>query len=102
APALRMASWSPLFDPSTLLDLVFKSDGVLSRFSSDDVDSLIAQAGSQMDEAERTESYRALGEVMHNEAAAVFLWNLVNVSGVSENGLAWTPRPDQWVLPLAR
>lgn len=102
APALRMASWSPLFDPSTLLDLVFKSDGVLSRFSSDEVDSLIEQAGSQMDEAERTESYRDLGEVMHNEAAAVFLWNLVNVSGVSENGSAWTPRPDQWVLPLAR
>lgn len=102
APALRMATWSPLFDPSTLLNLVFWSDGFLSRYSNDEADELIENGGSLLDDAARREAYRALGEVLHTDAAAVFLWNLVNVAGVSEKAAAWTPRPDQWVLPLAR
>ncbi len=102
APQLRMATWSPLFDPSTLLNLVFWSDGVLSRYNNPTADELISQGGSLLDEEERREAYRALGEELHADAAAVFLWNLVNTAGVSNNATAWTPRPDQWQLALAR
>lgn len=102
APELRMATWSPLFDPSTLLNLVFWSDGVLSRYNNPTADELIAEGGSLLEKTEREEAYRALGNELHTDAAAVFLWNLVNVAGVSERAAAWTPRPDQWLLALAR
>ena len=102
APALRMASWSPLFDPSTLLNLVFHSDGVLSRYQNEAADDLIEAGGAAINEGERIEAYRTLGSELHEDAAAVFLWNLVNVAGVTERASRWTPRPDQWVLALAR
>lgn len=101
SPALRMASWSPLFDPSTLLNLVWQSDGVLSRYSNPEADELIATGGSVFGE-EREQAYRELGAVLHEDAAAVFLWNLAHVAAVSKDATAWTPRPDQWLLALAR
>lgn len=102
APALRMASWSPLFDPSTLLGFVWSTGGLLSRYSNTDADALINAAAVETDPDARAEDYRQLSNVLHNDAAAVFLWNLVQVSGVSENASAWSPRPDQWMLALAR
>ncbi|MCA9832546.1 MAG: ABC transporter substrate-binding protein [Thermomicrobiales bacterium] len=102
APALRMASWSPLFDPSTLLGFVWSTGGLLSRYSNSDADALINAAAVETDPEVRTEDYRQLANVLHDDAAAVFLWNLVQVSGVSEKASAWTPRPDQWMLALAR
>lgn len=101
APALRMASWSPMFDPDTLLDLVWKSDGVLSRTNNPEIDELIARGDSTFGE-EREEAYRELGHLMHEEASAVYLWNLMHVAAVSEKAAAWTPRPDQWILALSR
>lgn len=101
APELRMASWSPMFDPSTLLDLVWHSDGVLSRYSNPEADELIDLGGSTFGD-EREIAYRDLGAVLHNNAAGVFLWNLVHVAGFTQNAEAWTPRPDQWVMALSR
>lgn len=101
APALRMASWSPLFDPATLLELVWHSEGVLSRTSNPEIDELIQAGGSSFGK-ERELAYRELGTVMHNDASAVFLWNLMHVAAVSEKAEAWTPRPDQWIMALSR
>lgn len=101
APVLRMASWSPMFDPSTLLNLVWQSEGVLSRTDNPEIDELIALGGSVFGE-EREEAYRELGSVMHDDASAVFLWNLLHVAAVTEKAEAWTPRPDQWIMALAR
>lgn len=101
APVLRMASWSPVFDPSTLLDLVWHSDGILSRYANPEADRLIDLGGAVFG-SDREEVYRSLGHELHDDAAAVFLWNLMNVAAVSEKAAAWTPRPDQWVLALSR
>lgn len=102
APALRMASWSPIFDPSTLLDFVWKTGGLLSRYSNAEVDNLLDNAATETDLDARTEDFVEVSHALHNDAAAVFLWNLVHVSGVSEKASTWSPRPDQWILPLSR
>lgn len=102
APALRMATWSPLYDPHTLVSLVWASDGVLSRYSNDDVDRLIAEAAEESDPDRRAELYRELAGVMHEDAAGVWLWNQVAVYGLSADVPAWSSRPDEWVLPLVR
>lgn len=101
APVLRMASWSPMFDPATLLNLVWHSGGILSRTDNAEIDELISVGGSTFGE-ERESAYRELGHVMHSDASAVFLWNLMHVAAVSDNAQAWTPRPDQWIMALSR
>jgi len=102
APPLRMATWRPLYDPYTLLSLVFASEGYLSRYDNPEADELIASAARESDPEKRAALYRELATVMHEDAPAVFLWNLVESYGVSEEASAWDPRGDQYVLPMAR
>jgi len=97
---LRMATWSPLFDPSTLLGLVFTKDGYLSRYANPDADKLIAEASSETDAIARTTLYQRLGKVMFDDPAAIYLWNLTALYGVSERAAAWQPRGDEYVLPV--
>lgn len=102
APPLRMATWRPLYDPYTLLNLVFASEGYLSRYDNPHADELIASAATETNPEKRAAIYRELAALMHQDAPAVFLWNLVESYGVSEEASAWDPRGDQYVLPLAR
>jgi peptide/nickel transport system substrate-binding protein len=102
APPLRLSTWSPLYDPHTLLSLVFASDGFLSRYDNPDADALIAQAASEPDVDARAGQYRELAALMHDDAAAIFLWNLVEGYGVAGAASAWRPRGDEYVLPLSR
>jgi len=98
---LRMITWSPLYDPDTLLSLVFARDGYLSRYTSDEADQLIAQAASETDAEARAALYRQLGQVMVDDPAAIYLYNSTELYGVSARAAAWAPRGDEWVLPLA-
>lgn len=102
APALRMATWSPLYDPHSLLSLVWASDGALSRYSNEDVDRLIAEAAVEPNAERRAELYQELAGVMFEDAAGVWLWNQVAVYGLSNDVPLWSSRPDEWILPLAR
>jgi len=97
---LRMVTWSPLYDPSTLLGLVFAKDGYLSRYTNTEANDLIAQAAAETDAAKRTSLYQQLGRVMHDDPAAIYLWNLTGIYGVSERAQAWTSRGDEIVLPV--
>lgn len=98
-PALRMATWVPLYDPHTLLSLVFASEGFLSRYDNKDVDALIQSGASQADPEERAAIYRELGHLMHDDAPALFLWNLTSGYGVASEVTEWQPRGDQYVIP---
>lgn len=102
APALKMSTWSPLYDPHTLLDLVFAGEGFLSRYDNPEANRLMAAAAEETDVQERDELYRQLEAVMHDDAPAVFLWNLVASYGVGKDAHGWTPRGDEYVLPLSR
>jgi len=99
APVLRMATWAPLFDPHTLLGLVFASEGFLSRYANPDADALIAAAAAEVDQDARQARYQELGALMHDDAAAVYLWNLSSGYGVSETAAGWAPRGDDYVIP---
>lgn len=98
-PALRMSTWVPLYDPHTLLSLVFDSEGFLSRYKNPEVDALIQRGASQADPGERDAIYRELGRVMHADAPAIFLWNLTSAYGVAPSVSAWQPRGDEYVIP---
>ncbi|MDQ2682640.1 MAG: ABC transporter substrate-binding protein, partial [Chloroflexota bacterium] len=76
APPLRFASWRPMFDPFNLLNLVFSSNGFLSRHNNPNVQTLIDAAAVATDPVERESLYRQLGQVMFDEPAALYLWNV--------------------------
>ncbi len=102
APALRIVTWSPLYEPHSLLSLVFASDGSLSRYDNDEVDDLIANAAVESDPARRRETYEQLNQVMHDDAPVVFLWNLTATYAVDGAGEAWQPSGNEQVVPTSR
>ncbi len=98
SPPLRMATWSPLYDPHTLLSLVFHGEGFLSRYENVEVDRLIDDAASEADAKVRGALYRELSRAMHEDPPALFLWNLASAYGVSDVAASWTPRGDEYVI----
>ena len=98
APPLRYASWRPMYDPNTFLTLVIASDGYLSRYSNSDADDLIARAGAEPDVANRNQLYQDLGRLLHEDPAAIYLWNAVTRYGLNDRLAGWQPRGDDYIL----
>lgn len=97
---VRLVSWRPLFDPQSLFSLMFSTLGFLSRFSDTDIDAMIAAAGTDPDPASRAERFREIGQAMHDNPPAIFLWNLTAVYGVRRDLSGWAARPDEYILPV--
>ena len=101
AAPIRFVSWRPMFDPHTLLSLLFLSTGPLSRYNNPDADAIILAAAADTDPESRAEQYRALGRLMQDQPGAVYLWNLTSTYGVDESASNWAPRADDYVIPTA-
>lgn len=97
---LRVLTWRPLDDPFTLLNLVVSNNGFLSRYDNPEAQELIEAGAIDPDPEARNATYRELGRVLHDAPAAIYLWNLTSFYGVAVDAPAWTPRPDDWILPL--
>jgi peptide/nickel transport system substrate-binding protein len=100
AAPLRLLTWRPLFDPYTLLSLVISNTGFLSRYDNAEAQALIEAGATEPDPEERNRIYRKLGVVLHDSPAGIYLWSLTSFYGLDHDGPAWTPRPDDWILPL--
>ncbi|MGH2534136.1 MAG: ABC transporter substrate-binding protein [Thermomicrobiales bacterium] len=99
---LRYASWRPMFDPYTLINLMVSNQGFLSRYDSAGAQSLIDAGAIEADPATRAEIYRQLGQVLRDEPAAIYLFSLTAFYGASAELPAWSPRPDDYVIPAVR
>ncbi|MBA2598436.1 MAG: ABC transporter substrate-binding protein [Chloroflexia bacterium] len=100
AAPLRYLTWRPLFDPYTLLSLVVSNAGFLSRYDDPEAQELIDAGAAETEPEERTRIYQQLGRVLHDSPAGIYLWNRTSFYGLSREVSAWTPRPDDWMLPL--
>jgi peptide/nickel transport system substrate-binding protein len=96
---LRFVSWRPVFDPHTLLSLMFASGGPLSRHRDDVADELIRKGATEPDPDARGQVYQTLGQRFQEAPPAVFLWNLTSIYGVKDVPGTWTPRGDEYVIP---
>jgi peptide/nickel transport system substrate-binding protein len=101
APPLRYATWRPLYDPHSFLSLVVDSGGFLSRHDNPNVDELIRAAAVEPDQQQRAEFYHELGRLLQEEPAAIYLWNLTSSVGMSADLTGWTPRGDEYIVPVA-
>jgi peptide/nickel transport system substrate-binding protein len=97
---LRLLTWRPLFDPFTLLSLVISNTGFLSRYDNPQAQSLIEAGAIDPDPEERNRIYRELGAVLHDSPAGIYLWSLTSFYGLDRDAPPWTPRADDWILPL--
>lgn len=102
APALRYATWRPMYDPFTFLRLVINSEGFLSRYENAAADELIRAGAVEPDVLTRQAIYQDLGRTLQDHPAAIYLWNLVSSVGVASNIQGWEPRGDEYILPLRR
>ncbi len=96
---LRFVSWRPVFDPHTLLSLMFASGGPLSRHRDDLADELIRSGAVEPAPDARAAVYRELGRRFQEVPPAIFLWNLTSTYGVKDVLGAWSPRGDEYVIP---
>jgi peptide/nickel transport system substrate-binding protein len=97
---LRILTWRPLFDPYTLLSLVISNTGFLSRYDNPQAQALIEAGAIEPDPEERNRIYRELGAVLQDSPAGIYLWSLTSFYGLDRDAPPWTPRADDWILPL--
>lgn len=102
AADLRLISWRPLFDPYTLLSLMFSNTGFLSRFDDPTIQGLIEAFSTEADPDKRTSIGRELAGEMHDNPPAIFLYDLTAIYGVARNAPPWSPRADEYVIATYR
>ncbi|MGI8482787.1 MAG: ABC transporter substrate-binding protein [Thermomicrobiales bacterium] len=98
AAPLRYATWRPMYDPHSLLSLMFLSTGFLSRYKNPKADELILAAAKEADPAQREAIYQELGRLFQSDPAAVYLWNVTSTYGVASEASNWQPRGDDYVI----
>jgi peptide/nickel transport system substrate-binding protein len=99
---LRFVTWRPVYDPHTLLSLMFASTGPLSRFADDEADSLIVEAAREPEPDLRAALYQQLGRRFQESPPAAFLWNLTASYGVRDIAGSWAPRSDEYIILTGR
>jgi peptide/nickel transport system substrate-binding protein len=102
AAPLRFLTWRPLFDPYTLLSLIVSNTGFLSRYDNPEAQALIDAGAIEPDPEARAAIYTELGQVLHEDPAAIYGYELVEVYGVAAGTPAWTPRADDFIIPTYR
>lgn len=102
AAPLRFLTWRPMFDPYTLLSLIVSNTGFLSRYDNPAAQELIDAGAVEPDPEARAAIYTELGQVLHDDPAAIYGYELVAVYGVAAGAPAWTPRADEFILPTYR
>lgn len=102
ASDLRLISWRPLFDPYTLLSLMFSNIGFLSRFDDPTTQELIDAFSTEADPETRAAIGRELGKEMHDNPAAIYLFDLTAIYGVAEGTPPWSSRADEYLIATYR
>jgi peptide/nickel transport system substrate-binding protein len=95
--ALSMDSLSgPTFDADVLYSQFCHSKSYKSYWHPADVEQLIVEAGSTMDEQERLDAYKELAEIVAREAPFIPMYVAEDIYGKSTR-LNWTPRTDGYI-----
>lgn len=89
---------APADDPDLQLSQ-YRSDWRYSYVNNPELDALIDAGGSELDRAKRDEIYRKTMRIIHDQAHVLFLYQGVDLYGVSERVDGFAPRGDQrWVI----
>jgi peptide/nickel transport system substrate-binding protein len=84
----------PYFDASFQLDLMFSSKGSFSVYQNKEVDQLLEQAARTTNEATRGFILRKIQEIIHSEAANLFLFQIIKAYGLQTRVSGFVPYAD--------
>lgn len=98
ASPLRYVTWRPLFDPSTLLNLVISNTGFLSRHDNPEIQELIDAFDSEPDPEARQAIGMNLGRTMTEQPAGIYLYSLTSNIGVAAGTPEWSTREDDYII----
>jgi peptide/nickel transport system substrate-binding protein len=94
---MQLQGWGPAtLDADDLYSTNLHSKSPFSHFQDERLDRLVEEGRSTLDKDKRLRIYREIAQYHHEEATHLFLWQSVNIYGVSKR-LTWTPRPDEYV-----
>ncbi len=83
-----------VFDADGILWEMHHSSGANNYFASPELDKLLEEGRTTLDESKRKDAYSKAQKLLHDEAAVIFLWSATSVWGVSKR-LDWTGRADE-------
>ncbi len=95
--ALYHSSSNDLLDADRQIATYYESASNLAAYQNDRVDELAETARQETDVEAREAMYQELADIACDEAAFVYLVNVEDTYGASEN-LDWAPRADQRIL----
>jgi peptide/nickel transport system substrate-binding protein len=94
-PHFYLLGWGEAtFEGALTIGALMTTDGALSSFSDEEIDSLHEQAQSQSDPDQREQTLQELNAVVHEKAPWVFLNRQYSVYGIS-NRVQWEARRDE-------
>jgi peptide/nickel transport system substrate-binding protein len=98
APDLQYSAHdNVLLDADRTLTGMFTTGGSQAAYGNPTVDQLVEDARTETDVAAREAMYQEVVQTLYDEAACIFLLNLDNIYGMSEN-LDWAPRLDGRIM----
>ncbi|CAH1662881.1 MAG: hypothetical protein KF735_24360 [Chelatococcus sp.] len=77
----------------------YRSDWRYSYLANPEIDTLIDAGAKEVDPAKRAEIYKKAAQIMHDDASVLFLYQAVDLYGVTDRVKDFLPRGDQrWAL----
>jgi peptide/nickel transport system substrate-binding protein len=97
SPEFYLIGWgNETFDASQTIIPLLTSDGAVTSYSNDEVDSLVEQAQNESDPDEREQLLQEVNQIIHDQAPWIFLNRQYSVYAVS-NDVQWEPRRDELI-----
>lgn len=83
-----------VFDADGILWDMFHSSSPYNYFSTPELDKLLEEGRGTLDETKRKQIYSQAQQLLHNEAAVLFMFAVHSIWGVSSR-IQWQPRADE-------
>lgn len=89
---------APADDPDLQMSQ-YRSDWRYSYVSNPELDKLIDAGAQEVDREKRSDIYRKAGRIMHDEASVLFLYQAIDLYGMTDRVSGFLPRGDQrWTI----
>jgi len=92
---MYMLGWAATWDADGILYPLLRSGQRFARWNNPDFDRLIETGRTTLDTAERRRIYSQASRLAHDEAPWLFLWNGMDIYGVSKAVTDWEPTSDE-------
>lgn len=94
APGFSLLGWStPTFDAAYTMNTFF-IESIWRMYRNDELEQLLIEADNTPSGEERTEMLQEASQIVHDEAAWLFLHQQENIYGINSDRIDWQPRSD--------